>query len=172
MANLESNPSFIRPASTPKDQTEYKEDEKKAKQTNEDLAAPWQALIPIEAVVIPFFFDDLTLGPALVVALAASFGGGGWSEGAGEATGRGSPGVTAIRRVRRTLHGAVEGRCGLHGRRFIAIVGVSGRALHEVNRSLWGSGRRWCQARHIRVRLSVHHLLLSQSSVFWWMDDR
>lgn len=76
-ANLEGNPSFIRPASTPKDQTEHKKDEKKAKQTNEDLAAPGQALIPIEAVVMPFFFDDLTLGPALVVALEASFGGGG-----------------------------------------------------------------------------------------------
>lgn len=168
--NLESDPSFEGPASAPKDQAEDGKDEEEAKQSNEDLASPGQTLIRIEAVEIPFFFDDLALGPALVVAaLAAGLGGGGGgggSEGAGEATGRGGPGVTAVGRVGRALHGAVEGRGGLHGRRLVAIVGVPGRALHVVSGSFWGSGRRRRQARHVRVRFGMHPMHWKSYEIF------
>lgn len=61
---------------------------------------------------------------------------------AGDAAGGGGPGMAAVGRVRGAFHWAVEGRSGVHGGGFVAIVGVSRWALDIVHWPLRRSRRR------------------------------
>jgi len=168
---LDDDLGLVRPGGAPDDEAEGGEEEDEGEEPEYDLATAGEAAVPCEVLVRAFLLDDVALGPALVVehlAVPAAA----LAEVAGEAADGGGAGVAAVGRVRRRLVGAVVDGRRLHRRRLVpAVVRLPRRALHVVPAVARAAGnapaaaplrrprrRRRRQARHVRLRLGVHHL--------------
>jgi hypothetical protein len=151
IAYLYDNLGLVRPRRAPDDEAEGGEEQDEGEESHYDLAPAGERSVAGEVLVRPFLLDDVALRPALVAerpalpgaALAAADGGGARA--------------AAVGGVRRRLVRAVVHRRGLHRRG--PVPGLPRRALHVVvARRGAPRRRRRRQARHIRLRLGVHHL--------------
>jgi hypothetical protein len=163
---LDDDLGLVRPGGAPDDEAEDGEEEDEGEEAEYDLAAAGEAAIAGEVLVRALLLDDVALGPPLVVEHLA-VPGGALAEVAGEAADGGGAGVAAVGGVRRRLVGAVVDRRGLHRRGLVAaVVRLPRRALHVVAAVAGGAAaplrrprrRRRRQARHVRLRLGVHHV--------------
>jgi hypothetical protein len=162
---LDDDLGLVRPGGAPDDEAEDGEEEDEGEEAEYDLAAAGEAAIAGEVLVRALLLDDVALGPPLVVEHLA-VPGGALAEVAGEAADGGGAGVAAVGGVRRRLVGAVVDRRGLHRRGLVAaVVRFPRRALHVVAAVAGAAAplrrprrRRRRQARHVRLRLGVHHV--------------